>query len=90
MELPLLPPKKYFEKAIELCPDVNAYAYFYLGLIAYGGDKYEDAAKHMQKFLTYDESTKKDEDYNKASSIVKEAKFFAEVYKNPVPSIPSP
>lgn len=84
------PAKKYFEKAIELCPDVNAYAYFYLGLIAYGSDKYEDAAKHMQKFLTYDESTKKDEDYNKASSIVKEAKFFAEVYKNPVPFDPKP
>lgn len=84
------PAKKYFEKAIELCPDVNAYAYFYLGLIAYGADKFEDAAKHMDKFLTYDESTKKDEDYNKASRIAKEAKFFSKVYKNPVPFDPKP
>lgn len=84
------PAKKYFEKAIELCPDVNAYAYFYLGLIAYGGDKFEEAGKYMEKFLTYDESTKKDEDYNKATKILKEAKFFAEVYKNPVPFDPKP
>ncbi len=84
------PAKKYFEKAIELCPDVNAYAYFYLGLIAYGGDKFEEATKHMEKFLTYDESTKKDEDYNKASKIGKESKFFSQVYKNPVPFDPKP
>ena len=84
------PAKKYFEKAIELCPNVNAYAYYYLGLIAYGGDKYEEAGKYMEKFLTYDESTKKDEDYNKASKILKETKFLAEVYKNPVPFDPKP
>jgi outer membrane protein OmpA-like peptidoglycan-associated protein len=84
------PAKKYFEKAIEICPDVNAYAYFYLGLIAYGTDKYEEAGKYMEKFLTYDESTKKDDDYNKASKVLKEAKFFSEVFKNPVPFDPKP
>ncbi len=84
------PAKKYFEKAIELCPEVNAYAYFYLGLIAYGGDKFEEAGKYMEKFLSFEESTKKDEDYNKASKILKESKFFAEVYKNPVPFDPKP
>lgn len=82
------PAQKYFLKAVELCPDINPYAYFYLGLIAYGAEKYEDAGKHMEKFLTYDESTKKDEDYTKASKILKEAKFFAAVFKNPVPFDP--
>jgi outer membrane protein OmpA-like peptidoglycan-associated protein len=84
------PAKKHFEKAIELCPDVNAYAYFYLGLIAYGGEKFEEAGKHMEKFLSYEESTKKDDDYTKASKILKESKFYAEVYKNPVPFDPKP
>ena len=84
------PAQKYFLKAVELCPDVNAYAYYYLGLIAYGSEKYEDAIKYMQHFLKYDESTKKDEDYNKANSILKSSKFFAEVFKNPVPFEPKP
>ena len=84
------PAKKYFEKAIEICADVNPYAYFYLGLIAYGNEEYEATEKNMKKFTSYDESTKKDEDYNKALKILKEASFLADIYKNPVPFDPKP
>jgi len=84
------PAKTDLLKVVELCPDFQPYAYFYLGQIAYGSDKYEDAAKYMGLFLKRPENAKNDADYKTASDIYKDSKFNAEVYGKPVPFDPKP
>lgn len=84
------PAQKDLLKVIELCPDYQPYAYFYLGQVAYGASKYEDAAKYMTLFLKRPENAKNDADYKLASDILKDSKFNAEIYGKPVPFDPQP
>lgn len=84
------PAEKYLLKVIEVCPDYNPYAYFYLGQIAYGGAKYPEAVTYLQKFVKVPENAKNDEDYNKANQMIKESKFFDKMFNHPVPFDPKP
>ena len=43
--------EKHFKKAIELCPDGLHDAYFQLGKIYFGLDKYDQAQYNLKKFL---------------------------------------
>jgi len=80
----------YFRKAIELCPDYDTYAYYYLGDIYYGSEKYDTAAIYLRKFLKDVDKIKSDEDYKRAESLLKYADFYDKMFKNPVPFAPKP
>jgi outer membrane protein OmpA-like peptidoglycan-associated protein/ribosomal protein L24E len=80
--------KKHFLKVIELCPSYDIYTYYYLGDIAYGAEEYENACKYLKIFLNDVDKIKSDKDYDRAEEILKYAKFYDKIYKNPVPFNP--
>lgn len=78
----------YLLKAVELCPDVDVYAYYYLGDIYAGAEKWDLAVKYLSVFLKDAEKIKTDADFNRASGLLKWAKFYNDAYSNPVPFDP--
>jgi outer membrane protein OmpA-like peptidoglycan-associated protein/tetratricopeptide (TPR) repeat protein len=80
--------EKNFLKVIELCPDYDVYAYYYLGEIYYGQEKFGPALKNLDEFLKDVDKIKKDEDYNRAVDLHKFSKFYLEMIENPVPFAP--
>ncbi len=84
------PAEKYLLKVIEVCPEYNPYAYYYLGQISYGAAQYPAAVKYLQTFVKVPENAKNDEDYNNATQMIKEAKFFDQMFNHPVPFDPKP
>jgi len=79
---------KNFQKVVELCPGYDVYAYYYLGEIFYGQEKFELAAQNLTEFLKDVGKIKKDEDYNRAEELLKYSKFYLEMIKSPVPFEP--
>ena len=82
--------KIYFSKVIELCPEYDPYAYYYLGDLYYGAEKYDTAAIYLSKFLKDVDKIKSDEDYKRAEQMQKYASFYDKMFKNPVPFDPKP
>ncbi|MEI6695048.1 MAG: OmpA family protein [Bacteroidota bacterium] len=82
--------KIYFSKVIELCPEYDPYAYYYLGDLYYGAEKYDTAAIYLSKFLKDVDKIKSDEDYKRAGQMLKYASFYDKMFKNPVPFDPKP
>jgi len=82
--------ERYFLKTIEICPDFDVYAHYYLADIYLGAKNYELSAKHFKAFLKDVDKIKSDKDYNDAESKYQTAKFFAEAYLKPVPFNPVP
>ncbi|MDP4281997.1 MAG: OmpA family protein [Bacteroidota bacterium] len=81
--------EKAFLKVIDLCPTYDVYAYYYLGEICYGAEKYDSAVRYLKIFLQDVSKIKTDEDYNRAISLVDYCKFYTEMLKHPVPFNPS-
>jgi outer membrane protein OmpA-like peptidoglycan-associated protein len=84
------PAEKYLLRAIELCPDINPYAYYYLGQIAWGGEDYAKTVSYFEKFTKNPENAKKPEDFDKAAALLRQAKFYEQIYKNKVEFDPKP
>lgn len=84
------PAEKYLLRAIELCPDINPYAYYYLGQIAWGGEDYAMTVSYFEKFTKNPENAKKPEDFDKAAALLRQAKFYEQIYKNKVEFDPKP
>jgi outer membrane protein OmpA-like peptidoglycan-associated protein/tetratricopeptide (TPR) repeat protein len=82
--------KMYFKQAVELCPDYDIYAYYYLGDIYYGSEKYDSAAIYLKKFLEDVDKIKSDKDYERADKMLKYSEFYTRMFKNPVPFNPKP
>jgi outer membrane protein OmpA-like peptidoglycan-associated protein/tetratricopeptide (TPR) repeat protein len=80
--------KMYFAKVIELCPDYDAYTYYYIGDIYYGAEKYDTASIYLARFLKDVDKIKSDDDYKRAEQMQKYAAFYDKMYKNPVPFEP--
>ncbi len=80
--------EKNFLKVIELCPGYDVYAYYYLGEIYYGQEKFALALKNLDEFLRDVDKIKKDEDYNRAVDLHKFSKFYLDMIENPVPFAP--
>lgn len=80
--------EKYFMQVLNACPSYDPYLYFYLGQIAYGAERYEDAVKYLDTFLKKADKIKSDEDCNKAAEMQKYAKFTIDVMARPVPFEP--
>ncbi len=82
--------EKYFAEVIEICPDYDAYTYYYMGDIYYGKEKYDTAAIYLTEFLKDVDKIKSDKHYNRAEQMLKYARFYDKMFKNPVPFNPKP
>jgi len=80
--------EKWFMQVLSACPGYDVYLYFYLGQIAYGAERYEDAVKYLEIFLKDVDRIKSDEDYNTATETLKYAKFTVDALAHPVPFDP--
>ena len=84
------PAEKYLLRAIELCPEVNPYAYFYLGQIAWSSEDWGKTVTYLERFTKNPDNAKKPEDFDKAAGILRQAKFYEQIYKNKVEFDPKP
>lgn len=93
---PFLPVEENLKVVIEECPKYHSDPYYYLGFIAYEEEKWEDAVLYLDKFLKFldDDVNKFNKKYDaflyQAEQMKRYAKFYNEIYKNPVPFDPTP
>lgn len=86
--------KKYFEKSLELCPKFHVYNHYYLGSLALGAKEYDKAIEHFDKMINfeYDDGLMYPKDFDEKVAeveLMKEtAKYYKEIYDNPVPFEP--
>ena len=76
--------EKYFKKAIELCPDGMHDAYFQLGKIYFGLDKYDQAEFNLKKYLDKPEEITDDSIQMEAKGMYDWAKTAMELLSKPV------
>ncbi len=90
------PAEPYFKKVIEICPKYHSDPYYYLGFIYYEEENWEEASKYLKQFLDFKEDDEKK--YNKsydsflyqAKEMLRYAKLYGDLFKNPVPFDPNP
>jgi outer membrane protein OmpA-like peptidoglycan-associated protein len=90
------PVEPYFKKVIEICPKYHSDPYYYLGFIYYEEENWEEAVKYLKQFLDFKEDDEKK--YNKsydafryqAKEMMRYAKLYSDIFKNPVPFDPNP
>lgn len=87
---PLGNAKSFYNKAVELCPDIAPYPYFYLAEIAFGEKDYAKAAENYKKFINFNSDKKKPQDEEVAMGNEAKAKFYADVFAHPVEFNPKP
>ncbi len=80
--------KKYYEKAVELCPDQYFEAYFHLSNIAFGEDNFELALQYIEKYLKFESQIENDEYLVVAKMIKKDATEKINIFGNSVPFDP--
>lgn len=76
--------EKYFKKAIEFCPDGMHDAYFQLGKIYFGLDKYDQAEFNLKKFLDKPEEISDDSIQLEAKGMYDWAKTAMDLLSKPV------
>lgn len=90
------PVEEYYKKVIDNCPKYHSDPYYYLGFIYYEEQNWEQAAKYLKEFLNFksDDDKKFNKNYEallgQAKQMLKFAKFYNDIYKNPVPFDPNP
>lgn len=77
-----------FKKVVELCPQNFPNAYFHLGMISMGKEKYEEASKCFAAFLKSEDPKRKEEDILKAEKNLPICLGLAKIFSNPVPFNP--
>jgi len=93
---PFAPAVLYFLKVIKQCPHYHSDPYYYVGFSYYEDEKYKDAVTYLQKFLSFkdDDEKKFSKDYDgflyEAKKMLKYAKFYSDIFDNPVPFDPYP
>ena len=80
--------RKYFEKAIAICPDSVVYAAYYMGKIYYGQRDFENAIKSFKYFLKDVDKIRTDEDYFEIKNYLEYAQVSFDLLSNPVPFKP--
>jgi len=80
--------RKYFEKAIAICPDSVLYAYYYMGKIYYGNREYAKAIEYFKHFLQDVDLIKTDADYFEIKNYLEYAEASFELISHPVPFEP--
>jgi len=80
--------EKYYLRAVEICPEVDAMVYFRLGGIEFGDKKYRESKEHFEKFIKTGKGSL--EDQSDARDQLKASVFYLEGFGNPVPFSPKP
>ena len=86
----------YFKKVIDICPKYHSDPYYYLGFIYYEEENWEESEKYLKAFLNFKDDDEKK--YNKkydaflyqSKQMLRFAKLYNEIFKNPVPFDPHP
>ncbi len=78
----------YLTKAIAICPEVDLYAYYFLGDIYYGKEDWAKAVEYLKKFVEDPALVDNDGDINRARDMLKWSKFYNDLYTKPVPFEP--
>jgi outer membrane protein OmpA-like peptidoglycan-associated protein len=82
------------KKVIEMCPKFHPYPYYFLGSIALGEKKYDEAVTQLNTFLEfrYEDDRAYPKDYetrrSEAEKMLATASFYNKLLKNPVPFDP--
>ncbi len=76
------------KSVISLCPDLNPYAYYYIGAYAYDKENWKEAIDMLKVFTKSPENAKTTEDYEEAQGMLSDAKFNDKMKNNPVPFNP--
>lgn len=86
--------RRYFSKCIELCPDYpNALAHYYMGMILYTDERYEEAATEMEAYFRMANSSDDAAQtavYEEASAYLHWSHFLAQAELNRAPFDPTP
>jgi outer membrane protein OmpA-like peptidoglycan-associated protein/tetratricopeptide (TPR) repeat protein/YHS domain-containing protein len=80
--------EKYYLRAVEICPEVDAMVYFRLGGIEFGDKKYRESKEHFEKFIKTGKGSL--EDQSDARDQLKASIFYLEGFATPVPFNPKP
>lgn len=80
--------ENYLKKAIEICPEVDLYAYYFLGAICFGRNEYAPAVEYLKKFVEDPALVDNDADINDARDMLRWGKFYSDLYTKPVPFEP--
>ncbi len=75
---------QYFSKTIEVCPEYNIQAYYFLGKLYFTKGMYEESAKFLKHYVSNRSLIRDEADYIDAKKLLKEADFYAEAYRNKV------
>lgn len=80
---------KAYESIIDICPSYEGYySYYYLGSLYYDQKNWKKAHINLEKFLNCDNDRIREKHFEDAADLSKYAKFYDEVYNNPVPFKP--
>ncbi len=78
-----------YMQIIEICPSYkNFYSYYHLGVLQYERKKYDASYKYLELFLAADDDKIREKHYEDALDLSKYAKFYYEIYAEPVPFEP--
>jgi outer membrane protein OmpA-like peptidoglycan-associated protein len=78
-----------FNEVIKLCPKYkDYYAYYYLGNLYFGTEKYEQSYKMYEKFLNAESDRIAEQHFDDAIKYSQLAKIYDKLYKNKVPFDP--
>jgi outer membrane protein OmpA-like peptidoglycan-associated protein len=80
--------ERYFLKVIGACPEYDVYAYYYLGEINYGLERYGEAVTYLAAFIKDPDKIKTDADYNRARELLDYSNFINGLTNSPVPFDP--
>ncbi|MCI5059296.1 MAG: hypothetical protein MRY83_24495, partial [Flavobacteriales bacterium] len=89
------PATKHFLKIVEECPNYHSDPYFFLGEYYLEEEDYKNAAKYYEAYLAFEseDDSKFNRKWEEMEKLAKEdlkyAKFYVNVYDNPVPFDPS-
>ncbi len=84
------------KKIIEICPKYHSDPYYYLGFIYYEAENWVDAEKYLKLYLNFkdDDEKKFNKNYDallsQAKQMMRYAKVYNDIFKNPVPFDPHP
>lgn len=93
---PFAPAEPFLLKVIEVCPKYHSNPYYYLGFSMYEQEKWDEAVKYLTDYINFsdDELSKFDKNYefflDQSKQMLKYARFYSEIFKNPVPFDPQP
>jgi outer membrane protein OmpA-like peptidoglycan-associated protein len=78
----------YLLKAIEICPEVDIYAYYFLGDIYAGREEWAKTVQYLSEFVKDPALIDNDGDLNRAKDLLKWARFYDNMLNHPVPFDP--